>query len=36
VLLSDAAHWPDWYPGTTDVEITAPFPETGGKVVERA
>jgi len=32
VLLSDASRWPDWYPGMTKVEITAPFPATGGKV----
>jgi carbon monoxide dehydrogenase subunit G len=31
-LLSDASRWPDWYPGMTAVDITAPFPETGGKV----
>jgi uncharacterized membrane protein len=31
-LLSDASRWPDWYPGMTQVEITAPFPEDGGKV----
>ncbi|HEY1776811.1 MAG TPA: SRPBCC family protein [Solirubrobacteraceae bacterium] len=31
-LLSDASRWPDWYPGMTSVAITAPFPETGGKV----
>jgi carbon monoxide dehydrogenase subunit G len=31
-LLSDASRWPDWYPGMTEVEITAPFPEQGGKV----
>ncbi len=30
--LSDAARWPDWYPGMTKVSITAPFPEPGGKV----
>jgi uncharacterized protein YndB with AHSA1/START domain len=32
-LLSDASRWPDWYPGMTKIEITAPFPEAGGKVV---
>jgi carbon monoxide dehydrogenase subunit G len=32
VLLSDARRWPDWYPGMTDVDVTAPFPEAGGKV----
>jgi len=31
-LLSDASRWPDWYPGMTAINITAPFPETGGKV----
>ena len=31
-LLSDASRWPDWYPGMSDVEIAAPFPEAGGKV----
>jgi Polyketide cyclase / dehydrase and lipid transport len=32
VLLSDASRWPDWYPGMSKVDITAPFPEEGGKV----
>ena len=32
-LLSDASRWPDWYPGMTELTITAPFPEEGGKVV---
>jgi uncharacterized membrane protein len=32
LLLSDASRWPDWYPGMSQVEITAPFPEEGGKV----
>jgi carbon monoxide dehydrogenase subunit G len=31
-LLSDASRWPDWYPGMTEIDITAPFPEQGGKV----
>jgi hypothetical protein len=31
-LLSDASRWPDWYPGMTELNITAPFPEEGGKV----
>jgi hypothetical protein len=31
-LLSDASRWPDWYPGMTEINITAPFPEEGGKV----
>jgi uncharacterized protein YndB with AHSA1/START domain len=30
-LLSDAARWPDWYPGMTKIDIAAPFPEQGGK-----
>ncbi|HTU80383.1 MAG TPA: SRPBCC family protein [Solirubrobacteraceae bacterium] len=32
-LLSDASRWPEWYPGMTKVEIAAPFPEEGGKVM---
>ena len=31
-LLSDASRWPDWYPGMTEINIAAPFPEEGGKV----
>jgi uncharacterized membrane protein len=31
-LLSDAGRWPEWYPGMTELSITAPFPEEGGKV----
>jgi uncharacterized protein YndB with AHSA1/START domain len=31
-LLSDAGRWPDWYPGMTEVDRAAPFPEEGGKV----
>jgi len=31
-LLSDASRWPDWYPGMSKVDVTAPFPEAGGKV----
>jgi carbon monoxide dehydrogenase subunit G len=31
-LLSDASRWPDWYPGMTEVNVAAPFPEKGGKV----
>ena len=32
-LVSDASRSPDWYPVTiTDLDITAPFPEGGGKV----
>ena len=32
-LLSDAGRWPDWYPGMTEIDVAAPFPERGGKVV---
>ena len=32
-LLSDASRWPDWYPGMTEIDVAAPFPEEGGKVV---
>lgn len=32
-FLSDAARWPDWYPGMTQIDVSAPFPEVGGKVV---
>src|SRR5579862_7050516 len=35
-LLSDASRWPDWYPGMTELTITAPFPEEGGKVAFKA
>src|SRR4051794_4232409 len=31
-LVSDASRWPDWYPGMTEIDIGAPFPEEGGKV----
>ena len=31
-LLSDAGRWPEWYPGLTEPNITAPYPEEGGKV----
>jgi carbon monoxide dehydrogenase subunit G len=31
-LLSDASQWPDWYPGMTQIDIAAPFPDKGGKV----
>jgi uncharacterized membrane protein len=31
-LLSDASRWPDWYPGMSELNIAAPFPEEGGKV----
>lgn len=31
-LLSDAGQWQDWYPGMTKINITAPFPQAGGKV----
>jgi carbon monoxide dehydrogenase subunit G len=32
-FLSDASRWPDWYPGMIEIDIAAPFPEEGGKVV---
>jgi uncharacterized protein YndB with AHSA1/START domain len=32
-LLSDASRWPEWYPGMTEIDVAAPFPEEGGKVV---
>jgi len=32
MLLDDATRWPDWYPGMAELQITAPFPEKGGKV----
>jgi len=32
-LLSEAARWPEWYPGMTQIDVTAPFPEAGGRVV---
>ncbi len=35
-LLSDASRWPDWYPGMTEIDIAAPFPEEGGKVAFKA
>jgi hypothetical protein len=31
-LLSDASRWPDWYPGMTELNVTPPFPDKGGKV----
>ena len=31
-LLSDASRWPEWYPGMTELDVVAPFPEEGGKV----
>ena len=31
-FLSDASRWPDWYPGLTDIHLSGPFPEKGGKV----
>src|SRR6185437_11292071 len=31
-LLMDASRWPEWYPGMTNLEVAAPFPETGGRV----
>jgi uncharacterized protein YndB with AHSA1/START domain len=35
-LLSDASRWPEWYPGMTELNIAAPFPEKGGKVAFKA
>ena len=35
-LLSDASRWPDWYPGMTELNIAAPFPENGGQVTFKA
>jgi uncharacterized protein YndB with AHSA1/START domain len=32
-LLSDASRWPEWYPGMTEIDIAAPFPDEGGRVV---
>jgi carbon monoxide dehydrogenase subunit G len=32
-LLSDASRWPEWYPGMTEIDVAAPFPEEGGRVV---
>ena len=26
-LLSNASRWPDWYPGMTEIDIAAPFPD---------
>ncbi len=31
-LLSDASRWPEWYPGMTELNTSAPFPKEGGKV----
>jgi uncharacterized membrane protein len=31
-LLSDAGRWPDWYPGMSEIDVAAPFPDEGGKV----
>jgi uncharacterized protein YndB with AHSA1/START domain len=31
-ILTVASQWPDWYPGMTEVQVTAPFPAEGGKV----
>jgi hypothetical protein len=30
--LSEATRWPDWYPGMVQIDVSAPFPEKGGKV----
>jgi carbon monoxide dehydrogenase subunit G len=32
-VLSDAGQWPEWYPGMTEIDVAAPFPEVGGRVV---
>ena len=34
-LLSDASRWPDWYPGMTEIEITAPSPSKGARSPSR-
>lgn len=31
-FLSDARRWPEWYPGLSEIHLTDPFPEKGGKV----
>src|SRR3954471_18255864 len=31
-LLSEASRWPDWYPGMTEIDVAAPFPDHGGRV----
>ena len=31
-LLADASRWPEWYPGMTQMNVAAPFPQEGGKV----
>ena len=31
-LLSEATRWPDWYPGMVQIDVSAPFPQKGGKV----
>ena len=30
-LCSDASRWPDWYPGMTEIDLVAPFPEEGAR-----
>ena len=30
--LSEATRWPEWYPGMVQIDVSAPFPEKGGKV----
>ena len=35
-LLTDAARWPEWYPGMSDLTVTDPFPQVGGKVAFKA
>lgn len=32
-LLNDAKRWPEWYPGMTEIDVEAPFPREGSKVV---
>jgi hypothetical protein len=34
-LLSDASRWPDWYPGMTEIDIAAPFPDGGARLPSR-
>ena len=34
-LLSDASRWPDWYPGMTEMDVTAPSLNTGARSLSR-
>jgi hypothetical protein len=34
-LFSDASRRPDWYPGMTEIDIAAPFPEEGARSLSR-